>query len=164
MKKILMGLSAVILSSLLLLAASCQVETMTDASLTSIRPGGDAADTEVPSGATTDSNGAQKPVQTITAEEAKAKMDTLESYIIVDVREQSEYDAGHIEGAVLVPVGSLEELAPELLPEKDEVLLLYCRSGNRSAQAAAKLFDMGYKNIYDFGGIRDWPYETETAD
>ncbi|MBN1892528.1 MAG: rhodanese-like domain-containing protein [Clostridiales bacterium] len=103
-------------------------------------------------------------VRTITAEEAKEMMETLDEYIIVDVREQYEYDAGHIEGAVLVPVGSIEELASELLPDKDMTLLLYCRSGNRSAQAAAKLLEMGYSNIYDFGGIRDWPYETQTVE
>jgi len=135
---------------------------MTDVSVTSAKSG-ETEETDVTSGAT-DSSEEQDPVRVITAEEAKTMMDTLESYIIVDVREQSEYDAGHIEGAVLVPVGSVEELAPELLPDKDQVLLLYCRSGNRSAHAAAKLRNMGYTNIYDFGGIIDWTYEIVTVD
>lgn len=112
----------------------------------------------------TETTDQENAVHTITAEEAKEMMETLDEYMIVDVREQYEYDAGHIEGAVLVPVGSLEELASELLPDKEMTLLLYCRSGNRSAQAANKLLEMGYSNIYDFGGIRDWPYETQTVE
>jgi len=103
-------------------------------------------------------------IRKITAEEAKALMESLEQYTIVDVREQYEYDAGHIKDAVLVPLGSIREKAPELLPDRSEVLLLYCRSGRRSAEAARMLLDMGYENIYDFGGIIDWPYEVEVAD
>lgn len=162
MRKIFIMITAVLVSAILLFAASCRGVTMTDASVTSAKSG-EAEETDVTSGAT-DSIEEQNPVRVITAKEAKTMMDTLESYIIVDVREQSEYNAGHIDGAVLVPVGSIEDLAPELLPDKDQVLLLYCRSGNRSAHAAAKLFDMGYSNVYDFGGIRDWTYETVTVD
>ncbi|MDD4095984.1 MAG: rhodanese-like domain-containing protein [Oscillospiraceae bacterium] len=162
MKKKLITITVVLLSVIFLFAASCRDVTITDASVTSAKSG-EAEETDEASGAT-DSAEEPNPVRVITAEEAKTMMDTLESYIIVDVREQSEFNAGHIEGAVLVPVGSIEELAPELLPDKDQILLLYCRSGNRSAQAAAKLRDMGYTNIYDFGGIRDWTYETVTVD
>jgi rhodanese-related sulfurtransferase len=101
----------------------------------------------------------------ISAEEAKEKMDTLESYVIVDVRTRQEFaEDGHIPGAVCVPVESIEEKAPADLPDRDQVLLVYCRSGNRSRQAAEKLVNMGYTNVFEFGGIRDWPYETVSED
>lgn len=94
----------------------------------------------------------------ISAEEAKGMMDE-EGYMIVDVRELSEYAEGHIPGAVLVPLGTIQSEDLTLLPDKDQKLLLYCRSGNRSGQAAKKLVSLGYTNVYDFGGIVDWPYE-----
>jgi len=75
------------------------------------------------------------------------------------VREQSEYDAGHISGAVLLPVGSIAEKAAETLPDKNAVLLVYCRSGNRSKTASETLLGLGYTQVYDFGGIIDWPYD-----
>lgn len=93
----------------------------------------------------------------ISAKEAKEMMDTQE-VIIVDVRTQEEYDEGFIENAILIPNETINE-APTELPDKDAVILVYCRSGNRSRQAANKLVDLGYTNIYDFGGIIDWPYE-----
>lgn len=100
--------------------------------------------------------------QQITQEEAKEMMDTQE-VIILDVREQDEYDSGHIPGAVLLPVGTIDETtAAEVIPEKDSTVLVYCRSGNRSKTASAALADLGYTNIYEFGGINTWPYETET--
>ena len=98
----------------------------------------------------------------ITQEAAKEMMDTQE-VIILDVREQDEYDSGHIPGAVLLPVGSIDETtAAEVIPEKDSTVLVYCRSGNRSKTASSALADLGYTNIYEFGGINTWPYETET--
>lgn len=98
----------------------------------------------------------------ITQEEAKEMMDTQE-VIILDVREQDEYDSGHIPGAVLLSVGSIDEdTAAEVIPEKDSTVLVYCRSGNRSKTASSKLADLGYTNIYEFGGINTWPYETES--
>ena len=98
----------------------------------------------------------------ITQEEAKEMMDTQE-VIILDVREQDEYDSGHIPGAVLLPVGTIaEDAAAEVIPEKDSTVLVYCRSGNRSKKAASALAKLGYTNIYDFGGINTWPYETES--
>lgn len=102
------------------------------------------------------------PVYTqITAEEAKEKMDSLDSYLIVDVRTRQEFQSeGHIPGAVCVPVETIEVEAPAYLPDTDQVLLVYCRSGNRSKQAAEKLVNMGYTNVFEFGGINDWPYET----
>lgn len=88
-------------------------------------------------------------------------MDTQE-VIILDVREQEEYDSGHIPGAVLLPVGTIDETtAAEVIPKKDSTVLVYCRSGNRSKTASSALAELGYTNIYEFGGINTWPYETE---
>ena len=97
----------------------------------------------------------------ITAEEAKAIMDTEEGYVILDVREQDEYDAGHISGAILIPYTQIEAKANEMLPDKDQLILVYCRSGRRSKIAAEALAELGYTNIKEFGGIIDWPYEVE---
>lgn len=98
----------------------------------------------------------------ISQEEAKEMMDT-QDVVVLDVREQSEYDEGHIPGAVLLPVGSIDgETAAAVIPEKDSTVLVYCRSGNRSKTAAAALAELGYTGIYEFGGINTWPYETES--
>ena len=99
--------------------------------------------------------------ESLTQEEAKEMMDTQE-VIILDVREQDEYDSGHIPGAVLLPVGTIdEETAAAVIPEGDSIVLVYCRSGNRSKTASSTLAELGYTNIYEFGGINTWPYETE---
>ena len=97
--------------------------------------------------------------QKLTAQEAKARIDSGDKLSIVDVREDFEFAGGHIPGAVLLPAGQIIEKAAELLPDKDAEILLYCRSGNRSRQAALQMIDLGYTNVYDFGGIIDWPYE-----
>ena len=97
--------------------------------------------------------------EVITPEEAKEIMNQEDSYVILDVREQDEYDEGHIEGALLLPYTEIEKRAKEELPEKEQLILVYCRSGRRSAIAAKSLTEMGYTNIKDFGGIIDWPYE-----
>ena len=103
----------------------------------------------------------EKGYQQISQEEAKEMMDSQE-VLILDVREQDEYDSGHIPGAVLLPVGSItEESAAEVIPEKDATVLVYCRSGNRSKTAAKALAELGYTGIYEFGGITTWPYEVE---
>ena len=100
--------------------------------------------------------------QQITAEEAKEMIDTLDDEIILDVREQEEYDTKHIPDAILLPVGMIDEDRAEgVIPEKDSVVLVYCRSGNRSKTASNKLAQLGYTQVYEFGGINDWPYETE---
>ena len=97
----------------------------------------------------------------ISQQEAKTMMDT-QDVIILDVREQEEYDSGHIPGAVLLPVGTIsEKTAAAVIPEKDSVVLVYCRSGNRSKTASAALAELGYTGVYEFGGINTWPYETE---
>ena len=98
----------------------------------------------------------------ISAADAKARMDSGDTIIILDVRTQEEYDAGHISGAILVPNETIADKQPALLPDLDAEILVYCRSGNRSAQAAKKLIAMGYTNVVDFGGIIDWPYEVVT--
>ena len=97
----------------------------------------------------------------ITAEEAKEIIDSEEGYIILDVRTQEEYDEGHIPGAILIPYTQIEEKANEMLLDKDQLILVYCRSGRRSKIAAEALAELGYTNIKEFGGIIDWPYETE---
>lgn len=100
--------------------------------------------------------------QQITAEEAKELMDTWKYEVVLDVREQDEYDEKHIPGAILLPVGMIdEETAADAIPEKDTMVLVYCRSGNRSKTASQKLAELGYTQVYEFGGINDWPYETE---
>ena len=97
----------------------------------------------------------------ITAEEAKEIMDNYENYIILDVRAQEEYDESHIPGAIVIPHTEIEERAEDELTDKDQLILVYCRSGRRSKIAAEALVDLGYTNIMEFGGIIDWPYETE---
>ena len=97
----------------------------------------------------------------ITAEEAKEIMDTEEGYIILDVRAQDEYDEGHIPGAIVIPHTQIEAEAENVLTDKDQLILVYCRSGRRSKIAAEALVQLGYTNIKEFGGILDWPYEVE---
>lgn len=105
---------------------------------------------------------ADNSYQQISQEEAKEMMDT-EDVIILDVREQVEYDSGHIPDAVLLPVGTIDEdTAAAVIPEKDTTVLVYCRSGNRSKTASSALVELGYTNVYEFGGINTWPYETES--
>ena len=107
-------------------------------------------------------NASDSSYEQITQEAAKEMMDT-EEVIILDVREQDEYDSGHIPGAVLLPVGTIDEdTAAEVIPEKDSTVLVYCRSGNRSKTASSTLVELGYTNVYEFGGINTWPYETES--
>ena len=95
----------------------------------------------------------------ITAEKAKALMDTEQDYIIIDARTQSEYDEGHIPGAILIPEYEIAERAERELPNKDQLILVYCRSGRRSKIAAQALVDLGYTNVKEFGGIIDWQYD-----
>ena len=99
--------------------------------------------------------------QQITQDVAKEMMDAGD-VVILDVREQYEYDAGHITGAVLLPVGGItEDAAAAVIDDLETVVLVYCRSGNRSKTASQVLVDLGYTKIYEFGGINTWPYEIE---
>ena len=100
----------------------------------------------------------------ITQEEAKAMMSKDDDHVIVDVRRQDEYDSGHIPGAILIPNESITDTKPAELPDLDQIILIYCRSGNRSKQAVQKLADMGYTNLYEFGGIIDWTGETVVSE
>lgn len=108
-----------------------------------------------------DEKGGQAMYETISAEDAKKVMDSGEDIIILDVREQDEYDEGHIAGAILIPYTEIENKAQELLHDKDKKILVYCRSGRRSKIAAESLAKLGYINVKEFGGIIDWPYEIE---
>ena len=103
--------------------------------------------------------GEKSMYEQITAEEAKKIMDSGEDYIILDTREQDEFDSGHIPKAILIPYTEIENKAEEMLPDKDKLILVYCRSGRRSKIAAESLAKLGYANVKEFGGIIDWPYE-----
>ena len=96
----------------------------------------------------------------ISAEEAFQMMQEENIYILLDVRTTEEFNERHIEGAVLIPDNEISDRAAEELPDKNILILVYCRSGRRSEAAARELADMGYTNVYDFGGIIDWPFET----
>ena len=137
MKRLLISLAA---ASLLLLTGCA-----------SIGRGTEGADTE-------------KSYTRITQETAKEMMSRDDGHVIVDVRRQDEYDAGHIPGAILIPNEEISTSPPAALPDLNQIVLIYCRSGNRSKQAAQKLFDMGYTNIYEFGGIIDWTGEIVTEE
>ena len=103
----------------------------------------------------------QVTYQQITQDAAKEMMDTQE-VIVLDVRESYEYEKSHIPGAVLLPVGTIsKDTAAIVIDDLDATLLVYCRSGNRSQTASQALTDLGYTNVYEFGGINDWPYEIE---
>lgn len=97
----------------------------------------------------------------ITQEEAKNIMDSGEEYILLDVREQDEFDEGHIPGAILIPYTKIDEKAEIMFKDKDKLILVYCRSGRRSKIAAESLAAFGFTNVKEFGGIIDWPYEVE---
>ncbi|MBQ8288374.1 MAG: rhodanese-like domain-containing protein [Clostridia bacterium] len=104
--------------------------------------------------------------ETIPQDRAKSEMDIMAAegkpFILLDVRRQDEFDAGHIEGALLLPNEKIGTKRPDVLPDLAVPIYVYCRSGNRSLQAAKKLAAMGY-TVYDFGGIMDWPYGTITG-
>lgn len=97
----------------------------------------------------------------ITADQAKEIMDSQEGYIILDARTQEEYDESHIPGAILIPYDEILEKAETVLTNKNQQILVYCRSGRRSKLAAEDLVKLGYTNIKEFGGIINWPYEVE---
>ena len=99
--------------------------------------------------------------KTITQVEAKEIMDTTTGYIILDVRTLEEFNTGHIVGAINIPNEVILEEALKVLTNKEQVILVYCRSGRRSKEAASKLVELGYRNVLEFGGIIDWTYEIE---
>lgn len=95
----------------------------------------------------------------ISGEEAKKIMDSETGYIIIDARTQEEFDEGHIENAILIPEYEISERAEKELTDKNQLILVYCRSGRRSKIAAQALVELGYTNVKEFGGIIDWKYE-----
>ena len=97
----------------------------------------------------------------ITMDEAKEIFETPGDYIILDVRRADEYAVGHIPGAINVANESINDTCPEELPDMNQTIYVYCRSGNRSKQASEKLVSLGYTNIIEFGGILDWTGEIE---
>lgn len=94
----------------------------------------------------------------ITSEEAKKRIDSENNIIFLDVRTKEEYETGHIKDSILIPVDSLKAEATIKLKDKDAPIFIYCRSGNRSVTAANILIELGYKNVFNLGGIKDWPY------
>ncbi len=96
----------------------------------------------------------------ITPAEAKALMDSESDYVILDVRTEEEFNEAHIEGAVLIPDYEISAKAESILTDKEQLILVYCRSGRRSKNAAKELATLGYTNVKEFGGIIDWPYKT----
>ena len=106
------------------------------------------------------SDGGSATYDQISGSEAKALMDSESGYIIIDARTQEEYDDGHIHGAILIPEYEIADRAEKELPDKNQLILVYCRSGRRSKIAAEELVKLGYTNVKEFGGIIDWEYET----
>ena len=106
------------------------------------------------------SDGGSATYEQISGAEAKALMDSESGYIIIDARTQEEYDQGHIPGAIMIPEYEIADRAEKELPDKDQLILVYCRSGRRSKIAAEELVKLGYTNVKEFGGIIDWEYET----
>lgn len=114
---------------------------------------------------TADGTENDKPKNTykqLTGAEAKSLMDTETGYVILDVRTQTEFDEGHIAGAILIPDFEIKEKAESILTDKSQLILVYCRSGRRSKLAAQALADSGYTNVQEFGGIIDWEYGVVT--
>lgn len=101
----------------------------------------------------------QANYQSITQEDAKQKMDTMTDYVILDVRTEKEYQEGHIPNAICIPNETIDETVKEQLPNLEQTIFVYCRSGNRSKQASEKLAELGYANVFEFGGIQTWEYE-----
>ncbi|SEA87418.1 Rhodanese-related sulfurtransferase [Pseudobutyrivibrio sp. ACV-2] len=111
-----------------------------------------------------DGDGMVRSYTQISQEEAMEMMQKDDGHVILDVRRQDEYDQGHIPGAILIPNETIDTEMPEELPDKEQIILIYCRRGNRSKEAAQKLFDMGYDNVYEFGGINTWTGEIVTEE
>ncbi|MCR4676695.1 MAG: rhodanese-like domain-containing protein [Sphaerochaetaceae bacterium] len=104
-------------------------------------------------------SGEEASYRQVSAAEAKRLMEVESSYVILDVRTQEEYEESHIPGAVVLPYDEVPSRAQDLLKDKNQLILVYCRSGNRSRKASQSLVNLGYKNVVEFGGINSWPYE-----
>lgn len=109
-------------------------------------------------GCTSDKTGDAEPLySSITMEDAATLLEAENDYIILDVRTEQEYFTGHIPGAMCIPNETIDETVAELLPDKEHVIFVYCRSGNRSKEASEKLANLGYTNVVEIGGVKDWP-------
>ena len=104
-------------------------------------------------------NGKASTYEQITAEQAKTIMDTEKDYVIIDARTEEEFAEEHIENAILIPEYEIKDRAEKEMPDKEQLILVYCRSGRRSKIASEELVKLGYTNVKEFGGIIDWPYE-----
>ncbi len=160
LKHTVKGLCLCCLTAAGFLLGSCQSPDAQGAASSGPQSAGGAAQSEQAVPSETPGAAAQAVYHKISAAQAKEKMDSGEEYILLDVRTQEEYAEAHIEGAILLPDFDILSKAAEQLPDKAAVVLVYCRSGRRSENAANALVGLGYTNIYDFGGIIDWPYET----
>ena len=105
-------------------------------------------------------NGKSSTYEQITAQQAKTIMDTEKDYVIIDARTEEEFAEGHIKNAILIPEYEIADRAEKELPDKEQLILVYCRSGRRSKIASEELVKLGYTNVKEFGGIIDWPYKT----
>ena len=161
MKKIKNNAFILITGLALLFAGCASAEAPSSGALPAETPPAEVTPYEVtPSLQVADEGGMEKlPYLQIDQETAKRMMEADDGHVIIDVRRQDEYDAGHIPGAILIPNESIVSERPEELPDLQQIILIYCRSGRRSKEAAQKLADMGYVNIYEFGGIIDWTGE-----
>lgn len=153
-KSIIMILAA---ASALMILASCTAAPAAPAATTTSAPVAETTKAAETTAASETTAGKVEYIK-ITPAEAKELIDTQE-VIILDVRTQEEFDGGHIKDAVLLDSGDISTKAESVLPDKDATILVYCRSGNRSATASKKLIELGYTKVMDFGGIIDWPYE-----
>ena len=111
------------------------------------------------SGCGQDKDNKENTYMQITAKEAKALMNIETNYVILDVRTEEEFIEAHIDGAILIPDYEISSKAESILTDKEQLILVYCRSGRRSKSAANELSTLGYTNVKEFGGIIDWPYE-----
>lgn len=143
-------LIALILAAVAAAAVAAATRQKNESPAASVPPESGAAPAETPA-----------TFSRISQDEARERMARDDGHAVVDVRRQDEYDGGHIPGAICIPNESIGDSRPEALPDPDQILLVYCRSGRRSKEAAQKLADLGYRNVYEFGGILTWTGETE---
>jgi len=156
----LLALGMPLVSAALVLASCAQAAspTSTEATTTKNTTAATAATTKN----TTTTTTTAATVQLVDADEALAILDNKPDALLIDVRTEAEFKSGHIEGALLLPIDQLQAKLSELPKDKATPLVVYCRSGNRSATAAQILLQAGYSQVYDLGGIIDWPYGVVT--
>ena len=159
--------SMILLFALLLILSGCGASAGNEpqAPQETVQPEPQQTPEPQPTYQVADEGGMMKlPYQQISQATARMMMKADDGHVVVDVRRQEEYDEGHIPGAILIPNESIETERPEELPDLYQIILIYCHSGRRSKEAAQKLADMGYVNLYEFGGIIDWEYDIVTSE